>query len=511
MYCGITGVAPSEPVVARTNGALYERRVIEKHIDEHHRDPLTNEPLSKDDLIPVRSGAASGPRAVAASTIPGLLSQLHTEWDAVMLEQFSLRQQLTSAQQELAHALFKHDAACRVIAKLISERDEARRAAGLPVEAGRANVDGELGALRDTREDGDSAGLPPTLREEINSKTEQLRAARKRREIPRDVPRPADLGNYVEVADLSPSHVSSTGTATGIRCVTTLEANGMFSVFSGGSDGKAICFDAHRQAPVATLIGHQGPINGIATALDFVATCGDDSTTRVWRSEVGNYRCTTTLKGHKGSVNGLAIMPTNRHALTGGSDGLLLFQDLEAGVVVGTGRAHETSIGINSVALHPDGFMAATGSGSSVHLWDVRGLEVDLGISLPPNAGNVSSISFSENAYMMAVGASMGVVQLYDLRRGTETALDTIVVDEGVTGRPVPVSQVAFDPSGQFLAAAAAGVKVYHVEDKGATAIAGFASHLQPVTSVAWSKNAHTLVSGSNDRHVKLWSRPNRE
>lgn len=90
------------------------------------------------------------PRSTEVASIPGLLRTLQTQWDAQMLETFTLKKQLHAAREELTHSLYQNDAACRVIARLIKERDQARReveqlrqgGAGYAVELGQALAHG---------------------------------------------------------------------------------------------------------------------------------------------------------------------------------------------------------------------------------------------------------------------------------------------------------------------------------------------------------------------------------
>ena len=109
-------------------GNVFEKRLIEAYISEHGTDPVNGEELSTDDLVELKTARVVRPRPPTHTSIPSLLSVFQNEWDAIVLEAHQLKQQLAQTRQELSTALYHHDAAVKVIARITTERDEARDA-----------------------------------------------------------------------------------------------------------------------------------------------------------------------------------------------------------------------------------------------------------------------------------------------------------------------------------------------------------------------------------------------
>lgn len=130
MICAITGDIPKEPVVSPKSGAIFDRVHVVNYIATRGKDPINDEPLKEEELITITSTTPSiTPQRITNDTsIPSLLSAFQNEWDSLALELFTLRKELQKAKQELSAALYHQDAAVRVAARAIKERDEAKNA-----------------------------------------------------------------------------------------------------------------------------------------------------------------------------------------------------------------------------------------------------------------------------------------------------------------------------------------------------------------------------------------------
>lgn len=130
MLCSISGEVPVEPVVSPKSGSIFDKKNIVNFIAINGKDPINDEPLTVDELVAIKATVSDivPPKPPQFTSIPLLLSTFQNEWDALALEVFTLRKLLVKAREELSAALYHHDAAVRVAANAIRERDEAKQA-----------------------------------------------------------------------------------------------------------------------------------------------------------------------------------------------------------------------------------------------------------------------------------------------------------------------------------------------------------------------------------------------
>ena len=151
------------------------------------------------------------PRPVTATSVPSLIGIFQSEWDAIIGETFELRKQLDQVRQELSHTLYQHDAACRVIAKLMKERDEARAALANPASrpasqappaaAAPAAAASPAAATPQSMDVDTENGITEAMKARMTEKSQELSKGRKKRETPASLATEADIAKFAEVSN----------------------------------------------------------------------------------------------------------------------------------------------------------------------------------------------------------------------------------------------------------------------------------------------------------------------
>lgn len=521
MFCAISGEVPTEPVASRKTGHVYEKRLIEKRLLEDPRCPVTGAEMSTADLMELQVNRAVRPRPFTASSVPNMISMFQNEWDELMLETYTLRQHLDTARQELSQALYQHDAACRIIATLMRERDEARAAlvhAGNTVTVGAASsapVNGSAPVAAVKTGNPLGADIAATT----NDKCQELSAARRNRKVPDTLTSKVDMAKFSELSSYS-LHKSD---KPGVAALAAFSNGGNTLLLSGGVD-KQVILSAAEDGKVISKVtnGHSKRITDVQFSSNYnidrtFFSSSADCSVKVWREstpasgrsqakytaaasfEIGNAEddhCTVTA---------LAVHPVNDYAVAFSADGKWSFLDVPKEVVCcSIGDNSDESNGYTSGAFHPDGLILGGGTTAGViRIWDIReqqnvgNCDYRIADSASQKGGAVNSLSFSENGYLLAAGYASGAVRIWDLRK-LKCSKSMECADE--------VNSVSFDHSGVYLAVAAGGAVVSMVVKEWPEACLSIpVAHSKAITSVCWGLDAAQFYTASMDRTVKVF------
>jgi len=494
MFCSISGEVPTNPVVSNKSGHLFEKSLIEKYLQSEDKCPVTGEPLTAADLIPVVAGQTPRPRPITATSIPGLLSHFQNEWDAVMLETFTLKQHLDTTRKELSQVLYQHDAACRVIARLTRERDEARA-----MLAQRQGQMAERAAAAAAGESMEVEGRAPLTEiteavvAQMASKGKELSKGRKKRPIPESLAKPEAIQEYSCQSSATP-HSS---TKQGVTCVDlhpTLPA----VTASGGVDKDVLIYDHNQSQILASLSGHSKKVTSVKFHPDAskVISASADKSAKIWVASDAMAFEEKASFGHDGEVTGLSIHPTGDYFVTSSKDASWSFHSMEYGTTLKKVASDGLTTAFNDVQFHPDGLIVGVADeGNAVRMFDMK--TQNLIHTFEGHTSGVESLHFSENGYYMASASKDKTVRLWDLRKLKNTkTLDL----------PAAAHTVKFDHSGTYLVAGTGhDVSVSVVKEwQQLTTLSG---HGKDVSGVAIAPDASRIVSVGMDRAVKVWSK----
>lgn len=561
MFCAISGLPPLEPVLSPHSGHVFERSLISKALAASGgKCPVTGADLAEGDLIAVRvSGDIVAPVPASAATLPGLLAHMRAEWDAAALESFGLKKALAGAHQELATALYKYDAATRVIVRLTKERDEARAlgratevvevaAEGVAMEEEKKGEEQEKGV--DGREDGEeSVALGKDVLAKIKVKHGEMTAGRLKRKKSTSPASATRLKQYVEThsAPLQPDVA-----VTSLQRVRSPEEE-TDVVHAGCSDGSIRLFSGDNLSVcgVGVVKAHTGAVTHLAhNALihpSLLFSGGADGFVRGWSTatlgapaapagdapeetrERDDVRSTRQRKASDvtaipdpvlpsielapedasapSPLIGVAAHPCSDLVVSAVESGRWRVHDAEGGQLLGAGwsRGKDGDGGAHSFAIHPDGAIFAVGlKDGTVDVWDMN--QASAGVRKPVAelrqagavAGDAASITLSENGYYMTVSGN-GFVRLWDLRK-KEIAREARIADDEVQS---PGLGVTLDWSGLFCAATVGNGSVRLFETRKMKRIAdvglgGVSAALGTASvGIAWGTDAQCLYAPS--------------
>lgn len=362
-----------------------------------------------------------------------------------MLEAHATKQQLHATRKELSHALYQHDAACRVIARLTDERDDAQKlVADLKYSLADQNASKEVPSSKPSRS---TKELDPEVTTHMTEFWKETSRSRKKRLACKQLNTVESIASWSRIKPMEPF-----SSELGARDVSICQQSGSI-VICGGKPGVVWL-----KGPESQAIAHESiadtcamiPRGGSSPGTVF-ATSGADAVT-IWRAERGVIEAVAAVEVR--GVASVAAHPTGSYiaAMRNNASWTLMALGMGTSVLrelTSTSTIHSSEFVSAPLKFHPDGLILATPTTSShghiIRIWDVK--EQKHVHSFEGHSAPISCVAFSENGYYMASSSADATTKIWDLRKLAEFK----TLDSQNT-----VDSLAFDHSGRYLAHASA-------------------------------------------------------
>ena len=305
------------------------------------------------------------------------------------------------------------------------------------------------------------------------------------------------------------------------------------AVFS--PDGNLLAYGTEQEIPcsinlldtgtgkyIGSLMWHQNGVLAVAFSPDgrLLVSGGKDDLVKLW--DVKHRTCLATFDDHaadKSNVNAVAFSPDGSVFVSGSDDQTIRIYSTseKKRIAVFT----DTEGCVESIAFSRDGSTLAAGvKDGHIRFWDMA--EKKRSGKIQAHDNRIASVVFSPDGKLLASGSFDNTIKLWSVE--TKTCLGIL---RGHLGK---VFSVSFHPDGNLLASGSVDktIKLWNIaavrtrytemesgentsapEDSGAvlelSPLITFYDHNDRVTTVAFSPDGGTLVSGSFDFTLKNW------
>lgn len=207
---------------------------------------------------------------------------------------------------------------------------------------------------------------------------------------------------------------------------------------------------------------------------------------------------------HEGYYRSIAFSPDGSRIMAGRSGVGIVLWDMASGREIRTIADPYHRWGMDHVAFSPNGRMAVSGGSDGIVLWNVgTGTMIRVLERYPPSSSRIfgPSVVFSPDGKYVLSGDAREKLILWPVESGKPFR---IFSDEEETVAPEAlVNSVAFSPDGQFALSCGEALKLWNV--KTGRKIRTFNGHTKPVITAAFSRDGTQVISGSLDYTVKQW------
>lgn len=517
------GNSNNEVVVTPSGHICIKRLLLTKLLENGGMDPFETArelPLSEDQLVTLQTGAiaSAAPPRPQATSLPSMLGMIQKEYDALVLELFDTRKALEETRRELSQALYQNDAAIRVVARVVQERDTAQQQLEQwNASAGAAPVTETAQSAAPTEEQPSAKRrriLEPTAEilendlpeEDLGAMSEvwtQLNKVRKPtlKAAAAKAPSPKTLGDC-KFLETKAWHKS---TNRGIPCISA-DSDSHLTV-TAGMDKQIVVYNETDQVVQSSF------------ALGSVATCVGIKKGLVVAGNAKGTIAAFSLGGDGGSKSNtidvgspivdVCVHPTGQHVCAATEDGRVIvacwIAEEERLQQIASFSAKEEKEAYTSAALQPDGliYVAGTKTGK-LHVWDFKNKVLAATLQEGDEGDAVTTVAISNNGYHIAAGHDSTSVRFWDLRKQKVVAT--------LEKQLELIRTVAFDRAGKYAAMGGkGGVKITTIKEWGTTATY---ETKQPVSGIVWSNsseaNNSTMleVSCDGERAVQLFGIP---